>query len=104
MTRQQLEGAKIALEENKHAGARDLKRCYELRIAALPPDPDYRALLVEAEQALTKLRNESGGLSIAEQEIRQSVGNTNWNCLALRIKEADETLARIRAALEGKRS
>ncbi len=43
-------------------------------------------------EALWKLSNEVGGLSIAELEIRQAIGNTNWSVLMLRKDEAKAAL------------
>jgi len=86
MTRQQLEGAIEAL---------DLYRCsdegliesierYKHELAALPPEPDYRALLVEAANEISALAKE--GLTI-DAELKHDLRTF---------------AARIRAALEGK--
>lgn len=68
-------------------------------------EADKAALEAHVERlrgALVRLRNEVGGLACAEIEIRQAVGNTNWNCLELRVNEAhavlDETPAQSMAA------
>ena len=44
------------------------------------------------KEALESLANEASGFRMAEPEIRQIVGNTNWNCLMLRVEQAREAL------------
>ncbi|NBW10810.1 MAG: hypothetical protein EBR82_22560 [Caulobacteraceae bacterium] len=52
MTRQQLEGAIEALSMYlcSDLKAQELSELYEAQLSALPPEPDYRALLVEAAE------------------------------------------------------
>ena len=44
------------------------------------------------EAALRKLRNEVGGLSAFEHDVRTVIGNTNWSVLSQRVAEADDAL------------
>ncbi|CAN1724404.1 protein of unknown function [Hyphomicrobium sp. 1Nfss2.1] len=46
----------------------------------------------ELYEALWKLANECDGLRAFEDEIRDAIGNTNWNVLRLRVDEARAAL------------
>lgn len=60
----------------------------------MPSDQEVEA----ATTALRKLAAEVGGLRPFESELRAELGNTNWNVLMLRLREADEALERLQAA------
>jgi hypothetical protein len=52
-----------------------------------------RARIAALEQALRKLRNEvHGSLYMNEPEMRQVIGNTNFQCIELRLREAEALL------------
>lgn len=42
--------------------------------------------------ALNSLANEAGGIASFERDLRQAVGNTNYQCFVTRIHEADALL------------
>lgn len=47
--------------------------------------------------ALKGLTGNAGALTAFEHEIREVVGNTNWQCLIDAIRQADAAIARIKA-------
>lgn len=51
-----------------------------------------RSAAPELYEALWKLANECDGLRAFEDEIRDAIGNTNWNVLRLRVDEARAAL------------
>ena len=52
----------------------------------------YDARVQALEAALRKLKNEAASLRAYEDAIRYEIGNTNWECLMLRVREADALL------------
>lgn len=48
--------------------------------------------IAQLEAALRKLCNEVAGLRPFEYEVRIAISNTNWECLMLRLREADAAL------------
>lgn len=48
--------------------------------------------------AMWKLANECDGLRAFEDELRDAIGNTNWNVLRLRVDEARAALSPIKAS------
>jgi hypothetical protein len=48
-----------------------------------------KAYIAQLEAALRRLRNEAQALHAFEHEVRAAIGNTNWECLMLRVREAD---------------
>ena len=51
----------------------------------------------DTAKVLRKLRNEVHGLGAFEFDVRQAIGNTNWQCLVERVVEADAALAKVDA-------
>jgi len=87
MTRQQLEGAIEALSMYlcSDLKAQELSELYEAQLSALPPEPDYRALLVEAAEELAALGKDgliidedlAGDLQTFAARIRAALEATN---------------------------
>lgn len=50
----------------------------------------------ELAEALATLRNNVLGLGVFEAEIREAIGNTNWECLQHRVALAEAALAKAR--------
>ena len=84
MTREHLEGALMALDQIQHFSQRTLWTRYSEQLAALPPEPDYRALLVECLDEFVPMVYDNG-----VEDPKQETAII-------------DLLARIRAALEGK--
>ena len=56
---------------------------------------NHHGALVEA---LRKLANEVRGLQAFEIEIREVIGNTNWQCIAERVGAAQSLLSELEAS------
>lgn len=55
--------------------------------------PNAEVRIAQLEAALLRLRNEvHGSLYMDEPEIRYIIGNTNFQCIELRLREADALL------------
>lgn len=79
---------------------------FQMMNAALPRVRRYGPELTENEQvivlqgerieklesALRKLKSEAGALGAFEPGVRSEIGHTNWECLMLRVREADALL------------
>lgn len=67
-------------------------------IEAAAPETEARARLIAAAPDLLKalrfLTNEVGGLRGFEDGLREVIGNTNWECLMLRLNQADAAMAK----------